>query len=47
MPILCAKTYPLVPATKRWSRARARCICPRQHLRSLPTRNRPRLFGGD
>jgi len=37
----------LIPATKRWSRARARIICPRRHLRVLPTRTRPSLFGGD
>ena len=36
-----------MPATKRWSRSRARCICPRRHLRVLPTRTRPSLFGGD
>jgi hypothetical protein len=24
-----------------------RCICPRRHLRVLPTRTRPSLFGGD
>ncbi len=40
-------TMPLMPATKRWSRSRARCICPRRHLRVLPTRTRPSLFGGD
>jgi hypothetical protein len=33
------------PATKRWSRARG--ICPRRHLRVLPIRTRPSLFGGD
>ena len=37
----------LVPAIKRWSRSRARCICPRKHLRVLPIRTRPSLFGGD
>jgi hypothetical protein len=37
----------IVPALKRWSRSRARCICPRKHLRVLPTRTRPSLFGGD
>jgi len=31
----------LVPALKRWSRSRARCICPRKHLRVLPIRTRP------
>jgi hypothetical protein len=35
------------PALKRWSRSRARSICPRKHLRVLPTRTRPSLFGGD
>jgi hypothetical protein len=35
------------PATKRWSRSRAQRICPRKHLRVLPTRTRPSLFGGD
>jgi hypothetical protein len=37
----------LAPAMKRWSRSRARVICPRRHLRVLPTRTRPSLFGGD
>ncbi|MDE3062537.1 MAG: hypothetical protein KGJ51_05710 [Acidobacteriota bacterium] len=37
----------LVPASRRWSRARARIICPRKHLRVLPIRTRPSLFGGD
>ena len=32
---------------KRWSQARAQRICPRKHLRLLPTRTRPSLFGGD
>ncbi|HZB88076.1 MAG TPA: hypothetical protein VE291_05420 [Terracidiphilus sp.] len=40
-------TQTLMPATKRWSGARARGICPRRHLRVLPTRTRPSLFGGD
>jgi hypothetical protein len=35
------------PATKRWSRSRERGICPRRHLRVLPIRTRPSLFGGD
>jgi len=35
------------PAAKRWSRSRARIICPRRHLRQLPIRTRPSLFGGD
>jgi len=34
-------------ASKRWSRSRARGICPRRHLRVLPIRTRPSLFGGD
>ena len=38
---------PTLAPTRRWSRARARCICPRKHLRVLPTRTRPSLFGGD
>jgi hypothetical protein len=38
---------PIVPASKRWSGWRARCICPRRHLRVLPIRTRPSLFGGD
>jgi hypothetical protein len=37
----------LMPATKRWSRLRVRSMCPRRHLRVLPTRTRPSLFGGD
>ncbi|HUB51489.1 MAG TPA: hypothetical protein VL986_05050 [Terracidiphilus sp.] len=37
----------MAPATKRWSQRRARIICPRRHLRVLPTRTRPSLFGGD
>ena len=37
----------LAPANKRWSRPRAQCICPRKHLRVLPSRTRPSLFGGD
>ena len=36
-----------LPAKRRWSGLRARCICPRRHLRVLPTRTRPSLFGGD
>ena len=32
---------------KRWNRAFARAIAPRQHLRVLPTRTRPSLFGSD
>jgi hypothetical protein len=37
----------ILPAKRRWSGSRARCICPRRHLRVLPTRTRPSLFGGD
>jgi hypothetical protein len=37
----------LLPATRRWSRSRARSICPRQHLRVLPMRTRPSLFASD
>jgi hypothetical protein len=36
-----------LPVSKRWSGSRARSICPRRHLRVLPTRTRPSLFGGD
>ncbi|MGA3263706.1 MAG: hypothetical protein ABSC47_06640 [Terracidiphilus sp.] len=42
-----AKDMLLALATRRWSRSRARCICPRRHLRVLPIRIRPSLFGGD
>ncbi|MGA7340026.1 MAG: hypothetical protein WBE72_16200 [Terracidiphilus sp.] len=42
-----AKEMPIAPAAKSWSRSRARCICPRRHLRVLPIRTRPSLFGGD
>ncbi|MGA2890225.1 MAG: hypothetical protein ABSE51_19440 [Terracidiphilus sp.] len=35
------------PAARRWSRSRARIICPRKHLRVLPTRTRPSLFASD
>ena len=35
-----------LPACKRWSRGRARAMCPRRHLRVLPIRTRPSLFGG-
>jgi len=41
------KGLQFAPATIRWSRWRARAICPRKHLRVLPTRTRPSLFGGD
>ncbi len=34
-------------ATRRWSQSRERGICPRRHLRVLPIRTRPSLFGGD
>jgi hypothetical protein len=37
----------LAPAKRRWSRLRAQRICPRKHLRVLPARTRPSLFGGD
>jgi hypothetical protein len=36
-----------LPAKKRWSWSRAQRICPRKHLRVLPTRTRPSLFSGD
>ena len=41
------KQIMLAPANKRWSRSRARTICPRQPLRLLPTRTRPNLFASD
>jgi hypothetical protein len=41
------RKLPQAPATKRWSRSRAQRMCPRKHLRVLPTRTRPSLFGGD
>ena len=45
---MCASSEPQqAPATERWSRSRAQRICPRKHLRVLPTRTRPSLFGGD
>ena len=37
----------LLPAERRWSRSRARIICPRRHLRVLPMRTRPSLFASD
>lgn len=37
----------LLAPTQRWSRSRARMICPRKHLRVLPTRTRPSLFASD
>ncbi len=37
----------LAPAGRRWSRSRERSICPRRHLRVLPTRTRPSLFASD
>jgi hypothetical protein len=42
-----SKDLLIAPATMRWSRSRARGICPRRHLRVLPIRTRPSLFGGD
>lgn len=30
-----------------WNRAFVRAIAPRKHLRVLPTRTRPSLFGSD
>lgn len=42
-----AKGFLPAPAIKRWSRSRERSICPRRHLRVLPIRTRPSLFGGD
>ena len=39
--------FMLAPAGIRWSRWRARMICPRKHLRVLPMRTRPSLFASD
>jgi hypothetical protein len=47
MQSLAAKHALYLPASRRWSRLRARSICPRQHLRVLPTRTRPSLFASD
>ncbi|HVZ84894.1 MAG TPA: hypothetical protein VG893_14555 [Terracidiphilus sp.] len=47
MKIAVHSTQTAIPAAKRWSRSRARGLCPRRHLRVLPTRTRPSLFGGD
>jgi hypothetical protein len=47
MQMCASRELQQAPASKRWSRSRARCICPRKHLRVLPTRTRPSLFGGD
>jgi len=41
------RELPQAPATERWSRSRTQRMCPRKHLRVLPTRTRPSLFGGD
>lgn len=37
----------IAPAARRGSRSRVCAPCPRLHLRVLPTRTRPSLFGGD
>jgi hypothetical protein len=42
-----SNTMLLAPAARRWSRSRERSICPRRHLRVLPTRTRPSLFASD
>lgn len=47
MRMRAAKGLLLLPGTRRWSRGRARSICPRQHLRVLPMRTRPSLFASD
>jgi hypothetical protein len=36
-----------ISSHKRWTQAFARAIAPHQHLRVLPTRTRPSLFGSD
>jgi hypothetical protein len=47
MQSLAARESLLLPAVRRWSRWRARSICPRRHLRVLPMRTRPSLFASD
>ncbi len=42
-----AKGFLPAPAAERWSQSRERSLCPRRHLRVLPIRTRPSLFGGD
>jgi hypothetical protein len=39
--------YPVAFSRKSWSRSFVRSIAPRRHLRVLPTRTRPSLFGSD
>ncbi|HLI04866.1 MAG TPA: hypothetical protein VKU93_11385 [Terracidiphilus sp.] len=47
MPSRIARGLLPAPAARRWSPSRERGICPRRHLRVLPIRTRPSLFGGD
>jgi len=42
-----AANSPALAPSRRWSGSRARSICPRRHLRVLPTRTRPSLFASD
>jgi hypothetical protein len=39
--------YPTTFSRKSWSRSFVRSLAPRRHLRVLPTRTRPSLFGSD
>jgi hypothetical protein len=41
------RTSTALPARKHWSRLRARVLNPRRHLRVLPIRTRPSLYGSD
>jgi hypothetical protein len=47
MQLRAARGSLLLPGVRRWSQLRARCICPRRHLRVLPMRTRPSLFASD
>ena len=39
--------FPVVFSRKSWNGSFVRAIAPRRHLRVLPTRTRPSLFGSD
>jgi hypothetical protein len=39
--------YSVAFSRKSWTSAFVRSIAPRRHLRVLPTRTRPSLFGSD
>jgi hypothetical protein len=42
-----AQRVSLGDTTLLWTPRLARSLAPRKHLRILPTRTRPNLFGGD